>query len=236
MEFYDYLEIQPLINNRFLIEGGQVKDEDELRDNNRKIVELGERYGKPVVATCDAHYFDEEEALYRRILMAGQGFKDVEGDEGLYFRTTQEMMEEFSYLGEETARRVVIENTNMIADMIEPMMPVPEGKFPPSLPNAEEELRRSCEERAVSMYGDPLPEEIRARLDKELNSIIDNGYAVMYRAAQLLVEKSLSDGYLVGSRGSVGSSFAATMAGITEVNPLPPHYLCPKCRHIEWGD
>lgn len=236
VEFYDYLEIQPLINNRFLIEGGQVKDEDELRDNNRKIVELGERYGKPVVATCDAHYFDEEEALYRRILMAGQGFKDVEGDEGLYFRTTQEMMEEFSYLGEETAHRVVIENTNMIADMIEPMMPVPEGKFPPSLPNAEEELRRSCEERAVSMYGDPLPEEIRARLDKELNSIIDNGYAVMYRAAQLLVEKSLSDGYLVGSRGSVGSSFAATMAGITEVNPLPPHYLCPKCRHIEWGD
>lgn len=235
-DFYDYLEIQPLINNRFLIEAGKVKDEEELKRNNMKIVELGERYGKPVVATCDAHYFDEEEALYRRILMAGQGFKDVEGDEGLYFRTTQEMMEEFSYLGEEAAYKVVIENTNKIADMIEPMMPVPEGKFPPKIDGAEEDLRRACEERAAAMYGSPLPDEIRARLDKELNSIIDNGYAVMYRSAEMLVKKSLEDGYLVGSRGSVGSSFAATMSGITEVNPLPPHYLCPKCRHLEWGD
>jgi DNA polymerase III subunit alpha, Gram-positive type len=236
VDFYDYLEIQPLINNKFLIEHGMVKSEEELRENNKRIVALGKQYNKPVVATCDTHYFDEEEALYRRILMAGQGFKDVEGDKGLYFRTTQEMMEEFMYLGEETAYEVVIKNTNLIADMIEPMMPVPEGKFPPKIKGAEEDLRRACEERAADMYGSPLPQEIRERLDKELNSIIDNGYAVMYRSAEMLVKKSLEDGYLVGSRGSVGSSFAATMSGITEVNPLPPHYLCPNCKNLEWGD
>lgn len=236
VEFYDYLEIQPLINNRFLIETGQVKNEEELRENNRRIVSLGRQYAKPVVATCDAHYFDEEEALYRRILMAGQGFKDVEGDKGLYFRTTQEMMDEFIYLGEETAYEVVIKNTNKIADMIEDMMPVPEGKFPPKIKGAEEDLRKTCETRASEMYGSPLPSEIRQRLDKELNSIIDNGYAVMYRSAEMLVKKSMEDGYLVGSRGSVGSSFAATMSGITEVNPLPPHYLCPNCKNLEWGD
>ena len=236
VSFYDYLEIQPLVNNRFLIDGKTVKSEEDLKDHNRRIIELGRKYGKPVVATCDAHYFDAEEALYRRILMAGQGFKDVEGDEGLYFRTTDEMMEEFSYLGEETAYEVVIRNTNMIADMIEPMMPVPDGKFPPKIDGAEEALRTACEERAAAMYGDPLPDVIRERLDKELNSIISNGYAVMYRSAELLVKKSMSDGYLVGSRGSVGSSFAATMSGITEVNPLPPHYLCPNCRNLEWGD
>ena len=174
--------------------------------------------------------------LYRRIIMAGQGFKDVEGDEGLYFRTTDEMMEEFMYLGEEKAYEVVITNANKIADEIESMMPVPDGKFPPKIEGAEEDLRKACEERAANMYGSPLPQEIRERLDKELNSIIDNGYAVMYRSAELLVKKSLSDGYLVGSRGSVGSSFAATMSGITEVNPLPPHYLCPNCKHLEWGD
>lgn len=237
-DFYDYLEIQPLINNSFMLSSGAVSGEDELRDYNRKIVELGEKYGKPVCATCDAHYFDAEEALYRRILMKGQGFKDVEGDEGLYFRTTREMMEEFMYLGEEKAYEVVITNTNKIADMIEPMMPVPEGKFPPKIDDAEEYLRRVCDERAEKMYGSPLPEEIRTRLDKELNSIIDNGYAVMYRSAEMLVQKSLADGYLVGSRGSVGSSFAATMSGITEVNPLPAHYLCPNpdCKHMEWGD
>ena len=236
VNFYDYLEIQPIVNNKFLIEAGTVKNEDELRENNKKIVALGDKYGKPVVATCDSHYFDAEEALYRRIIMAGQGFKDVEGDEGLYFRTTDEMMEEFKYLGEDIAYKVVIENPNMIADMIERMMPVPEGKFPPKIAGAEEDLRKACEQKAASMYGSPLPEEIRVRLDKELNSIIDNGYAVMYRSAELLVKKSLSDGYLVGSRGSVGSSFAATMSGITEVNPLPPHYLCPNCKNLEWGD
>ena len=236
VSFYDYLEIQPLINNRFLIDGHKIKGDEELMDHNRRIIALADKYGKPVVATCDAHYFDAEDALYRRILMAGQGFKDVEGDEGLYFRTTDEMLEEFSYLGEELAYKVVVENTNLIADMIEPMMPVPEGKFPPKIDGAEEALRQACEERAAAMYGDPLPEEIRQRLDKELNSIIDNGYAVMYRSAEMLVKKSNEDGYLVGSRGSVGSSFAATMSGITEVNPLPPHYLCPNCKNLEWGD
>ena len=236
VEFYDYLEIQPLINNRFLIMKGTVKDEEELKELNRKIVALGEKYSKPVVATCDTHYFDEEEALYRRILMAGQGFKGVEGDEGLYFRTTDEMIKEFEYLGEAKAHEVVIENTNMVADWMEPMMPVPKGKFPPKIDGAEDDLRKACEERAADMYGSPLPVEIRERLDIELNSIIDNGYAVMYRSAEMLVKKSLSDGYLVGSRGSVGSSFAATMSGITEVNPLAPHYLCPKCKNLEWGD
>lgn len=236
VSFYDYLEIQPLVNNKFLIDGNKIRDEEDLKEHNRKIIALGKKYGKPVVATCDAHYFDAEEALYRRILMAGQGFKDVEGDEGLYFRTTDEMLEEFSYLGEDLAYEVVVENTNRIADMIEPMMPVPDGKFPPKIDGAEDALRKACAERAAAMYGDPLPEEIRARLDKELNSIIDNGYAVMYRSAEMLVKKSNEDGYLVGSRGSVGSSFAATMSGITEVNPLPPHYLCPNCKHLEWGD
>lgn len=236
VHFYDYLEIQPLINNQFLINNGTVKNREQLMEINRAIVALGEKYGKPVVATCDSHYFDEEEALYRRILMAGQGFKDVEGDKGLYFRTTEEMLEEFQYLGEETARKVVIEAPNAIADSIERMMPVPEGKFPPKIDNSDEILREKCEERVVAMYGDPVPPEIRARLDKELNSIINNGYSVMYMAAEMLVQKSMKDGYLVGSRGSVGSSFVATMSGITEVNPLEPHYLCPNCKHLEWGD
>lgn len=234
--FYDYLEIQPVVNNRFMIANGTAKDEEELRDNNRKIVAIGEKLGKPVAATCDAHYFDEEEALYRRILMAGRNFKDAESGEGLHFRTTDEMMEEFSYLGEKKAHEVVIENTNLIADMIEPMMPVPQGKFPPKIKGAEDYLRKACEERAADMYGSPLPEVIRTRLDKELNSIIDNGYAVMYRSAEMLVNKSMEEGYLVGSRGSVGSSFAATMSGITEVNPLPAHYLCPNCKNIEWDE
>ena len=236
VSFYDYLEIQPLINNQFLINHGRVKDREQLMALNRQIVALGEQYGKPVVATCDAHYFDEEEALYRKILMAGQGFKDIEGDKGLYFRTTEEMLEEFAYLGKEMAHRVVIEAPNAIADSIEKMMPVPEGKFPPKIDRSDEILREKCEERVAGMYGNPVPSEIRARLDKELNSIINNGYSVMYMAAEMLVEKSMSDGYLVGSRGSVGSSFVATMSGITEVNPLEPHYLCPACKHLEWGD
>lgn len=239
-EFYDYLEIQPLVNNKFMLSDGNdgrpATTEEDLMNNNRKIIAIGKKLGKPVVATCDAHYFDQEEALYRKILMAGQGYKDAENGDGLYFRTTDEMMEEFAYLGEDTAREVVIENTNLIADMIEPMMPVPEGKFPPKIDGAEDYLRKVCKERSTAMYGDPLPDVIQERLDKELNSIIDNGYAVMYRSAEMLVQKSLSDGYLVGSRGSVGSSFAATMSGITEVNPLPVHYLCPNCKHLEWGD
>ncbi|MDD6881994.1 MAG: PolC-type DNA polymerase III [Firmicutes bacterium] len=243
--FYDYLEIQPLINNKFLTEdrteGGKYPDRrqltiEELKDINRQIVKLGEELGKPVVATTDAHYDSPTSAIYRNIIMAGQGYKDAENGQGLYLRTTDEMMEEFSYLGEETARKVVIENTNLIADQIGDLLPVPKGKFPPKIAGAEETLRETCMEKAHSIYGDPLPEEIATRLDKELNSIIDNGYAVMYVSAQMLVKKSLEDGYLVGSRGSVGSSFAATMAGITEVNPLDPHYICPECKYLEWGD
>lgn len=235
--FYDYLEIQPLINNQFMIDKGMVSGQEELRQHNRTIVELADRMGKLVVATTDAHYDEPESAIYRNILMAGMGFKDAENGQGLYMRTTDEMMEEFSYLGKETAYRVVIENTNKIADMIDgSILPVPKGKFPPKIPGAEETLRKTCMETAYGIYGNPLPERIGARLEKELSSIIDNGYAVMYVSAQMLVHKSLEDGYLVGSRGSVGSSFAATMAGITEVNPLEPHYICPNCKHLEWGD
>ena len=234
--YYDYLEIQPLINNWFMINNGIVDSDEDLKDINRKIVALGEKLGKPVAATCDAHYFDEEEALYRRIIMAGQDFKDAESGQGLYFRTTEEMLEEFAYLGEEKAYEVVVTNTNLIADMTEPIQPVPEGKFPPHIDGAEEYLREACETRAAAMYGSPLPDVIRERLDKELNSIIDNGYAVMYRSAEMLVQKSMEAGYLVGSRGSVGSSFAATMSGITEVNPLAAHYLCPNCKNIEWDE
>ena len=234
--FYDYLEIQPRINNRFLVEKG-VYTEEQLLENNRKIVELGEKLGKPVVATTDAHYSEPDAAIYRNILLYGMGFKDAENGQGLYLRTTDEMMEEFAYLGEEKAREVVIENTNRIMDMVdEGIRPVPKEKCPPKIDGAEEELENECYRRAKELYGDPLPPEIEERLTTELTAIISNGYAVMYVSAQRLVAKSNADGYLVGSRGSVGSSFAATMAGITEVNPLPPHYVCPKCKHLEWGD
>lgn len=235
--FYDYLEIQPLINNQFMIEQGMVSGQEELREHNRRIVALGEKLGKPVVATTDAHYDEPESAIYRNILLAGMGFKDAENGQGLYMRTTDEMMEEFRYLGEETAYKVVIENTNLIADMIDgSILPVPKGKFPPKIDGAEETLRETCMQKAYSIYGNPLPEKIGQRLETELNSIIGNGYAVMYVSAQMLVHKSNEDGYLVGSRGSVGSSFAATMAGITEVNPLDPHYICPNCKKLIWGD
>lgn len=241
--YYDYLEVQPVINNRFMLEreyyfnDKRIESYDDLRDVNRHIAELASELGKPLVATTDSHYTNEEDAIYRNILLASHGFADAESGEGLFFRTTDEMLEEFSYLGEELARKVVIDNPVAIADMVEEgIRPVPKGKFPPHIDGAEETLRTTCYENAHAIYGDPLPEPIQARLDKELNSIIGNGYAVMYVSAQMLVNKSLSDGYLVGSRGSVGSSFAATMAGITEVNPLPPHYVCPECKHLEWGD
>ena len=231
--YYDYLEIQPLANNQFMINEGMVSGRDELIRNNLKILEIGDRLGKPTVATTDSHYPDRESAIYRNIIMAGIGFKDTESD-ALYMRTTDEMMEEFSYLGDR-AEEVVITNTNKIADMIDDdIRPVPKGKFPPKIEGAEEKLRQSCYDKCKSIYGDPIPEFILDRLDTELNSIISNGYAVMYVAAQLLVGKSMEDGYLVGSRGSVGSSFAATMAGITEVNPLPPHYVCPECKWHEF--
>ena len=234
--FYDYLEIQPLVNNQFLIDNGTVADLEALKEINRKIISLGDKMGKPVVATCDAHYATQEEALYRKILMAGQGYKDIEGDKGLYLRTTQEMLKEFEYLGEDLAYRVVIEASNQIADMIEKVVPVPSGKFPPKIDGAEERLRNTCMENAWRIYGNPLPELVQKRLERELGSIINHGYAVMYVSAEMLVQKSLSDGYLVGSRGSVGSSLAATMGGITEVNPLPPHYICPnpECKHSEF--
>ncbi|MCL1808684.1 MAG: PolC-type DNA polymerase III [Clostridiales bacterium] len=234
--FYDYLEVQPLINNQFLIDNKTVSGVEELKEINRRIVELGERLGKPVVATCDAHYQDPEDALYRKILMAGQGYKDLEGDEGLYVRTTEEMLEEFSYLGKDKANDVVVVAPNAIAALVEDISPVPAEKCPPKIKDADETLRERCMERAWSLYGKPLPEAIGQRLERELDSIINNGYAVMYVSAEMLVQKSLADGYLVGSRGSVGSSLAATMAGITEVNPLPAHYVCPSCKHFEWGD
>ncbi|MDD7513551.1 MAG: PolC-type DNA polymerase III [Clostridiales bacterium] len=233
--FYDYLEIQPVINNRFMVEAGIVDSNDDLRNFNLKVLEIGDALGKPVVATTDAHYDEPESAIYRNILMAGMGYKDAERGQGLYMRTTEEMLDEFSYLGDR-AKEVVIDNSLMIADSIEKLRPVPQGKFPPKIQGSDETLRKSCLEKAHKIYGNPLPEKISERLNKELDSIISNGYAVMYVAAQMLVKKSLEDGYLVGSRGSVGSSFAATMAGITEVNPLEPHYICPKCKHLEWGD
>jgi len=236
LSLYDYLEIQPLVNNRFLVNEGRVNGEEELKELNRKIIRLGEKYNKPVVATCDSHYIKEREALYRRILMAGQGYKDAESGEGLYFRSTEEMLKEFSYLGEEMSRRVVIENPGRIADTIEKVAPVPDGSFRPEIPDADRRLRVGCMDRAMSIYGDPLPKIVADRLEKELHSIISNGYAVLYISSELLVKRSLSDGYLVGSRGSVGSSLAATMAGITEVNPLPAHYICEnsECKHSEF--
>ena len=236
VNFYDYLEIQPLGNNAFLVrdEDSPVASNDDLIEINKKIVRLGEQFHKPVVATCDVHFLDPEDEIYRRIIMAGQGFKDADEQAPLFLRTTEEMLKEFAYLGSEKAEEVVITNTNRIADMCEKISPVRPDKCPPVTENSDQMLRDICYNKAHKMYGDPLPEIVQERLDRELNSIISNGYAVMYIIAQKLVWKSNEDGYLVGSRGSVGSSFVATMSGITEVNPLHAHYLCKHCQYSDF--
>ena len=231
---YDFLEIQPLGNNAFMVREKLVPDEEALRDINRRIVALGKKLGKPVAATGDVHFLEPEDAAYRKILMYKLGFADADHQPPLYLKTTDEMLEEFSYLGEEDAHSVVIDAPNAIADLCDELKPFPDGTHAPEIPNASEELRNMAVTEAHRIYGDPLPEIVQARLDRELKSIIGNGFASLYLMAQRLVHKSLSDGYLVGSRGSVGSSFVATMAGITEVNPLQPHYICPSCRHSEF--
>lgn len=236
VSFYDYLEIQPLGNNGFMIrdESCWVSSDEDLKEINRRIVKLGEQFCKPVVATCDVHFLDPEDEVYRRIIMGGYGYNDSDDQAPLFLRTTEEMLAEFSYLGSAKAEEVVLTNPNRIADMCERISPVRPDKCPPVIENSDQTLRDICYSKARGMYGDPLPAVVQERLDRELNSIISNGYAVMYIIAQKLVWKSNEDGYLVGSRGSVGSSFVATMSGITEVNPLRPHYRCGRCSYSDF--
>lgn len=238
VNFYDYLEIQPSGNNKFMINEEKIRNINSIEDIqevNKRIVALGEQYNKPVVATCDVHFLDPEDEVYRRIIMAGKGFKDSDDQAPLYLRTTEEMLEEFQYLGSDKAEEVVITNTNLIADQIETISPVRPDKCAPVIPDSDKTLTDICYNKAHEMYGEELPTIVEERLKKELNSIITNGFAVMYIIAQKLVWKSVEDGYLVGSRGSVGSSLVAFMAGITEVNALSPHYYCMKCHYNDFN-
>ncbi len=237
VNFYDYLEIQPVGNNKFMIASDKMRDINSIEDIqniNRRIVKLGEQFHKPVVATCDVHFLDPEDEVYRRIIMAGKGFDDADDQAPLYLHTTEEMLEEFSYLGSDKAYEIVVTNTNMIADMCETIAPVRPDKCPPVIADSDKTLTKICYDRAHEIYGPDLPPIVEERLERELNSIIKNGFAVMYIIAQKLVWKSVEDGYLVGSRGSVGSSFVATMSGITEINPLSPHYYCSKCHYVDF--